>query len=83
MVKRVKQFSGYYGCDKCCQKGLYVGRMTYPECDAPLTNDESFRNQTNTEHHNGVSPFCNLPVDMITFFPGLFECYEKVTFVLG
>lgn len=59
MVKCVKQFSGYYECEKCCQKGFYVDRMTYPECDAPLRDDESFRNQTNKEHHNGVPPFCD------------------------
>ena len=69
MVKCVKQFSGYYGCDKCSQRGQYVGRMTYPVCDAPLRTDGSFRSCTNSEHHTGMSPFCNLPIDMIVFFP--------------
>jgi hypothetical protein len=69
MVKCVKQFSGYFGCDKCSQKGGYIGRITYPECDAPLRDNESFRDQANKEHHNGVSPFCDLPIDIVTFFP--------------
>jgi len=69
MVKCVKQFSGYYGCDKCSQRGKYVGRMTYPECDAPLRSDGCFRSCTNSEHHTGTSPFCSLPIDMIVFFP--------------
>jgi len=69
MVKCVKQYSGYYGCDKCAQKGEYVGRMTYPECNALLRNDSSFRSFANSQHHVGVSPFCSLAVDMIAFFP--------------
>jgi hypothetical protein len=48
---------------------VYIGRMTYPECDATLRTDLSFRLQYNSEHHNGVSPFCSLPIDMIQFFP--------------
>ncbi|XP_051553877.1 uncharacterized protein LOC127440871 isoform X3 [Myxocyprinus asiaticus] len=31
MVKCVKQFSGYYGCDRCNQRGSWYGRMIYPE----------------------------------------------------
>lgn len=62
-------FSGYYGCDKCCQQGEFVGRMTYPLCEAPFRTDTDFRLQSNSKHHNGVSPFCSLPVDMIKFFP--------------
>jgi hypothetical protein len=69
MVKAIKQFSGYYGCDKCLQKGYYVGRMTYPQCTAPLRTDESFRARENEEHHTGTSPFMSLPVNMIKFFP--------------
>lgn len=69
MVKCVKQFSGYFGCDKCSQKGEYVGRMTYPECEAPVRDNMSFRNKSNVEHHTGTSPFCRLPIDMIKCFP--------------
>ena len=69
MVKGTKQFPGYYGCDKCAQKGKYIGRMTYPECEAELRTDESFRLQTNGEHHHHLSRFCHLPVNMISFFP--------------
>jgi len=69
MVKCMKQFSGYYGCDKCSQKGKYLGRMTFPECDAVLRTDSLFRSGDNREHHLGTSPFCSLPVNMIVFFP--------------
>jgi hypothetical protein len=70
MVKAVKLYSGYEGCDKYCQRGKWFGRMTYPEIDnIELRTDESFRGQVNNEHHNDTSPFCNLPIDMITTFP--------------
>lgn len=69
MVKCSKQYSGYFRCDKCCQKGEYVGIMTYPDCEAPSPDDESFRSQSNMKHHNGISPFCQLPIDMIQCFP--------------
>lgn len=69
MVKCVKQCTGYYGCDKCCQRGIHDGRVTYPDCEAPLRDNESFRLQSNAEHHTGLTPFCALPVDMVQFFP--------------
>lgn len=71
LVKNIKQYSGYYGCDKCDQKGLWDGhRVVYSECRnlSPRT-DESFRGQTQEEHHlSGESPFCQLSVDMIEKF---------------
>jgi hypothetical protein len=69
MVKCVKQYSGYFGCDKCCQKGEYVGRMTYPECEAQVRDNTSFRSKSNADHHTGTSHFCELPIDMIKCFP--------------
>ncbi|KAI2645785.1 Large tegument protein deneddylase [Labeo rohita] len=74
MVKKIKQYSGYYGCDKCTQKGTWVaGRMTYPEVDnlTSRSNDtfraEMTRRQENEE--TPVSPFLSLPLDMVEQFP--------------
>ena len=70
MVKGTKQFSGYYGCDKCAQRGEWMGRITYPQVrNVPMRTDTSFRQRTNVEHHNAHSPFCDLPIDMIKTFP--------------
>lgn len=70
MVKSTKSFNGYYGCDFCTQKGLWLGRITYQECvKFEMRSDQSFRDQINKEHHIGISPFLELPVNMIQQFP--------------
>ena len=71
MVKCTKLYSGYYGCDRCEQRGEYNdGKVTFPGFDnLPLRTDTTFRAQSNKEHHHSVSPFCKLPVDMIANFP--------------
>ena len=62
--------SGYYGCDKCEQKGTWDCKVTYPEVDAlTLRTDERFREKVNAQHHHSDTPFTNLDIDMINSFP--------------
>ena len=70
MVKSIKLYSGYYGCDKCAQEGVYLGRITYQEThDLELRTDATFRNQTNQQHHHNISPLTRVPIDMVKDFP--------------
>jgi hypothetical protein len=72
MVKATKQYSGFYGCDKCEIIGdYYMHRMTYPDhSNLTLRSDESFRRQTNKRHHTGITPFTNIiTLNMVTNFP--------------
>lgn len=64
-VLNIKQHGAYYGCRKCEIKGVWVhnvitsntqaktaGRVTYPQKDAPLRTDLSFRARRQPGHHN-------------------------------
>ncbi|XP_064463148.1 uncharacterized protein LOC135374080 [Ornithodoros turicata] len=69
-LKRIKGHSGYYGCERCSQKGVHQeSRMVFLDFDAALHSDESFRAQTCQSHHKGQSPFVELDIDMISIFP--------------
>ena len=69
-VKAVKGHTGYSGCDKCTQSGVYSNhRMTFPERNAPLRTDENFKACNDEEHHQGLSPFSELNIGMVSCFP--------------
>lgn len=67
-IKCVKGHGGYSGCDRCTQLGVYHGKVTYPECHAPLRTDSSFRLQSDSNHHLQLSPLCNLTIDLVNDF---------------
>ena len=70
MVKGIKLYSGYFGCDNCSQKGEYEGRIIYPVIyDSQLRTDATFRSTEQPEHHHHPTPFLKLPIDMIQDFP--------------
>ena len=33
LVKAIKQYSGYYGCERCDQKGIWIRKMSFKETD--------------------------------------------------
>lgn len=69
-IKQVKGHSGYAGCDKCLQPGVYAShRMTFPEVSAPDRTDESFARGTDEEHHIAVSPRLETGIGMVSQFP--------------
>ncbi len=68
-VKQIKGHSGYYGCDKCQQKGCWRSKMVFPEVNAPLRTDAQFDEMSAEEHHLGPSPFRTLHVWMVSQFP--------------
>ena len=69
-VKQVKSCAGYSGCDKCTQSGFHIGtKMIFPEVNAPLRTDDSFKHKQDEEHHIGVNPFESLNLGMVSQFP--------------
>lgn len=71
-IKNVKQYSGYFGCERCSQRGIWSGRkVIFSETqNFNLRTDVSFRNKEQMEHHLGETPFSSLPIDMV-------ECFSK------
>ncbi|KAA3677241.1 uncharacterized protein DEA37_0000539 [Paragonimus westermani] len=68
--RQVKNHTGYYACEKCTARGVYVDRrMAYPNLQSRLRNDADFRCRKQAEHHIGDSPFESLNIDMIACFP--------------
>lgn len=55
-IKQVKSYSGYHGCDRCNQNGIWLGKMTFPETEADLRTDASFDQMRDEEHHLGPTP---------------------------
>ena len=70
MVKCTKGHAGYSSCDRCTTVGSYVdSRVIFLDTKAPLRTDDSFRVQSDISHHNNVSPFTELNINMISDFP--------------
>jgi len=65
----IKNHTGYYGCGKCETRGEYRSSVIYPELNARLRTAESFRNQTQKDHHIGISPLLALNDDQVSDMP--------------
>ena len=61
-LKCIKGHSGYSGCDKCTQPGVYNSKMTFPEVDAPIRTNVAFDDMEDAEHHKGPNPFHTMKV---------------------
>lgn len=62
----VRAQNAYFGCSSSIQEGEYIQhRMTFPEIDAPLRTNDSFRNKVHEECHKGDSPLEFLPISIV------------------
>ena len=68
-VKQVNSHSGYSSCEKCTVKGEYDCKVYFPDVDAQLRTDDSFRNKLDREHHIGTSPLDQLNISLVSQFP--------------
>ena len=67
-VKGIKCHSGYASCEKCIVHGEYLGKVIFPDTEAPLRTDKSFDEMTDEDHHKEVCPLNPLPVGFVTQF---------------
>lgn len=66
-LKCIKGHSGYFGCERCIQRGEYhQHRIIFTELNSPQRTDIQFGND---EAHVGTSPLINLRIGMVTQFP--------------
>jgi hypothetical protein len=69
LIKCVKGHGAYGRCDRCTQRGVYDGKVTFPVSDAPRRTDSALDLMVDEEYHVQRSPFCNLTLGMVSNFP--------------
>ncbi|OXA53107.1 hypothetical protein Fcan01_12545 [Folsomia candida] len=67
-IKNCVTFNAYNGCDRCTQKGKWLGRVIFDRLDAPLRNDEDFRKQLYPNHQVRSSCLSELGIGMVSCF---------------
>ncbi|XP_070379187.1 uncharacterized protein [Dermacentor albipictus] len=69
-VFQIKGHTGYSGCPKCTVEGTYSNnRLSFPARSSTLRTDDSFRRQTDPDHHLGTSVLMTLPIDCVASAP--------------
>ncbi|GBN06556.1 hypothetical protein AVEN_112952-1, partial [Araneus ventricosus] len=72
-LKCIKNHNGYFGCEKCCQKGKWDNnRMTFPDSNAPKRKDSdfySFSHDNDSGHILEKSPLLKVDIGLVTQFP--------------
>jgi len=68
LLKQTKLHSGYNACERCVQKGQWLGRVVYPKTDAPLRTDVAFDELSDEPHHHGPSPLHGLGIGLVSLF---------------
>lgn len=58
-------FNHTNGCQKCVVTGTFRKRMSFPETNAVLRTDHSFRQRSQPSHHKEYSPLESLPIDLV------------------
>jgi hypothetical protein len=69
-LKCIKGHTSYSACERCSVCGIWSGKMTFPDLNAPLRSDRSFSKMIDTEHHRGISPLSSesLGIGMVSNF---------------
>lgn len=65
-IKYTVGFNGYFGCDRCDQRGIHLGRVVFSERNSELRNDELFANGHYKGHQTGVSPLVSCNIGLVS-----------------
>ena len=67
-VKCIKGHTSYSSCERCTVSGVWEGKMTFPDLNAPRRTDVAFDELQDAEHHCGKSPLSDLHIGMVSQF---------------
>ena len=68
-LKQTKGHNAYHGCERCTQHGVWLNKVTFPDCSASLRTDEDFAMKRDIDHHGPTkSPLQKLPVGLVSQF---------------
>ena len=67
-LKQTKGHSAYYGCERCAQKGVWKGKVTFPETNAPSRTYENFASDEDHVRHSSPFPLTMLSLGLVSQF---------------
>lgn len=68
-LKQIKTHTGYYGCERCVQKGIHMeGRMTFASNTSEKRTDHVFNHLDHEDHQVRLSPLSELNVGLVSGF---------------
>lgn len=70
-LKKINGHGTYWGCERCTVPEEWIqNRIIFPIDNCEERNVESFRQQSNSNHHTDVSPLLNIrpPINMVSQF---------------
>jgi hypothetical protein len=66
-IKQIKTHTGYYACERCTEKGDYIGgKVAYQSTDASKRTDEDFSLMKYEGHQLNRSPLLELNVGLVS-----------------
>ena len=68
LLKQTKLHCGYYGCERCEQKGEWCNKVIFPATDAAPRTDVRFDELADEHHHIGKSPLRELGIGFVSQF---------------
>lgn len=67
-VKNIKGHASYSACERCTVSGVWEGKMTFCDIDAPKRTDVAFDELQDPDHHHDKSPVSELGIGMVSQF---------------
>ena len=69
LLKSIKSYNAYYGCERCLVHGRWEGRVVFDEINCNLLTSQSVINQEYHDHQIDKTPLIDSGVGSIMQFP--------------